>query len=92
MAPTVWDQYAQPALCVRRSTSGPRPRLSFPFFFDPSFFARVQPIEHPGGEAPPDDQAERWDRASVHAFQGTYGDYLLGKVGKVFPELRSAVL
>ena len=24
----------------------------------------------------------------MHAFEGTYGDYLLGKVGKVFPELR----
>jgi hypothetical protein len=24
----------------------------------------------------------------VHAFEGTYGDYVLGKVGKVFPELR----
>ena len=35
---------------------------------------------------------KRWDRASVHAFEGTYGDYLLGKVGKVFPELRGAVL
>jgi isopenicillin N synthase-like dioxygenase len=70
----------------------PRPRLSFPFFFDPNFFVRVQPIEHPGREPAPDDQAERWDRASVHAFQGTYGDYLLGKVGKVFPQLRQAVL
>jgi len=25
-------------------------------------------------------------------FEGTYGDYLLNKVGKIFPELRSAVL
>jgi hypothetical protein len=24
----------------------------------------------------------------VHAFEGTYGDYVMGKVGKVFPELR----
>lgn len=70
----------------------PRDRLSFPFFFDPNFFARVQPIELPAGAAPPDDQAERWDRASVHAFQGTYGDYLLNKVGKVFPGLRQEVL
>ena len=30
--------------------------------------------------------------ASVHAFEGTYGDYLLGKVGKVYPGLQSAVL
>ncbi|OAI45961.1 hypothetical protein AYO44_12225, partial [Planctomycetaceae bacterium SCGC AG-212-F19] len=69
----------------------PRARLSFPFFFDPNFFARVQPIDLPDGVAPPDDQAERWDRTSVHAFQGTYGDYLLNKVGKVFPELRQTV-
>ena len=70
----------------------PRDRLSFPFFFDPNFFARVRPIELPGRDLPPDDRDERWDRASVHAFEGTYGDYLLGKVGKVFPELRAAVL
>lgn len=70
----------------------PRPRLSFPFFFDPNFFARVQPIDLPGGEGLRDDGDERWDRASVHAFQGTYGDYLLGKVGKVFPELRQELL
>jgi isopenicillin N synthase-like dioxygenase len=67
-------------------------RLSFPFFFDPNFFAPVRPIELPGRELPPDDRDTRWDRSSVHAFQGTYGDYLLGKVGKVFPELRSEVL
>ncbi len=70
----------------------PRNRLSFPFFFDPNFFARVQAIDLPGWEVPQDDRDERWDRASVHAFQGTYGDYLLSKVGKVFPELRQAVL
>jgi isopenicillin N synthase-like dioxygenase len=65
----------------------PRDRLSFPFFFDPGFFARVQPIGLPGVEAPPGDQDERWDHANVHAFQGTYGEYLLNKVGKVFPKL-----
>src|SRR5262249_9656727 len=68
-----------------------RDRLSMPFFFDPNFFARVQPIDLPGRYAP-DDQTERWDCANIHAFQGTYGDYLLNKVGKVFPELRQAVL
>jgi isopenicillin N synthase-like dioxygenase len=70
----------------------PRDRLSFPFFFDPNFFARVQPIDLPGVEAPADDQDERWDHANVHAFQGTYGDYLLNKVGKVFPELGQTAL
>jgi len=39
-----------------------------------------------------DNKEERWDRASVHEFRGTYGDYLLGKVSRVFPELRRKVL
>ena len=75
---------------VALNTSG-RDRLSFPFFFDPHFEARVRPIP---GLAPPavDDSALRWDRANVHAFEGTYGDYLLEKVSKVFPELRREVL
>jgi isopenicillin N synthase-like dioxygenase len=70
----------------------PRDRLSFPFFFDPNFFAKVGPIDLPSGETAPDDRAQRWDKSSVHAFSGTYGDYLLGKVGKVFPELIGKVL
>jgi len=69
-----------------------RDRLSFPFFFDPSFDARMLPVEGLSNEALADDSAERWDRTSVHDFAGTYGDYLLGKVSKVFPELRTQVL
>ncbi|MDY7227727.1 isopenicillin N synthase family dioxygenase [Hyalangium rubrum] len=70
-----------------------RDRLSLPFFFDPSWTAEVRPIDSPALEgAASDDRSERWDGQSVHAFRGTYGDYLLGKVGKVFPELRAEVL
>jgi isopenicillin N synthase-like dioxygenase len=76
----------------RVRNDAPRARLSFPFFFDLNFFARVDPIDLPGRDLPRDDRDERWDRASVRAFEGTYGEYLLGKVGKVFPELRAAVL
>jgi isopenicillin N synthase-like dioxygenase len=74
---------------VRNPTA--RDRLSMAFFFDPNFFARVQPIalDEP---APPDDRTDRWDHASVHAFDGTYGDYVLAKVGRVFPALRQRVL
>ena len=39
-----------------------------------------------------DDKADRWDQASVHEFKGTYGDYILSKVSKVFPDLRRKVL
>ena len=28
----------------------------------------------------------------VHSFSGTYGDYRLGKVSKVFPQLKARVL
>ncbi len=66
-----------------------RDRLSFPFFFDPDFDAEIQPILLGPGH---DDQDERWDRASVHEFHGTYGDYILGKVSKVFPQLQREVL
>jgi isopenicillin N synthase-like dioxygenase len=68
-----------------RNLSG-RDRLSFPFFFDPNFNAEVEPL--PLDHIAIDDRDERWDRASVHEFRGTYGDYLLGKVSKVFPQLQ----
>ena len=67
-----------------------RGRLSFPFFFDPAWEARVQPI--PTAERVADDRHDRWDQASVHEFGGTYGEYVLGKVGKVFPQLLRDVL
>lgn len=64
-----------------------RDRLSFPFFFDPNFNAEVKPIEHVDDALVAADRQDRWDRASVHDFSGTYGDYLLRKVSKVFPQL-----
>jgi isopenicillin N synthase-like dioxygenase len=69
-----------------------RDRLSFPFFFDPSFDARIEPIITPDAALVRDDRGERWDRASVHEFEGTYGDYILAKVSKVFPQLRRTAL
>jgi len=75
---------------VRINTSG-RDRLSFPLrrlFGDPDFDVRIEPIRTPET----DDAASRWDGASVHNFDGTYGDYVLAKVGKVFPDLKRDVL
>jgi isopenicillin N synthase-like dioxygenase len=65
-------------------------RLSFPFFFDPNFNAEVRPIKI--GAEVNENKEQRWDHASVHEFRGTYGDYLLSKVSKVFPKLRRGVL
>jgi isopenicillin N synthase-like dioxygenase len=72
-----------------RNTSG-RGRVSFPFFFDPGWDAEIVPL--PAHAVAQDDRTTRWDRESVHEFSGTYGDYLLGKVGKVFPDLKRAVI
>lgn len=68
-----------------RNLSG-RDRISFPFFFDPNFNAEVKAL--PLNHIAVDDRDERWDQASVYEFRGTYGDYLIGKVSKVFPQLQ----
>jgi polar amino acid transport system ATP-binding protein len=66
-----------------------RDRLSIPLFFDPAFDTRIAPV--PGSDAGVDDSLRRWDGANLQAFEGTYGDYVTAKIGKVFPELREAV-
>ena len=71
---------------VRNESS--RGRLSFPFFFDPAFDAEVPPLPGRTGAG----AVQRWDGKDLRAFTGTYGDYLLGKVSSVFPQLRADVL
>lgn len=68
-----------------RNTSGVG-RLSLPFFLDPSWDAEPVPID----SLSPDDASggpARWDGADVHAWTGRYGDYLIAKVSRVFPDL-----
>ncbi|MEV3984718.1 2-oxoglutarate and iron-dependent oxygenase domain-containing protein [Nonomuraea sp. NPDC049758] len=59
-----------------RNRSG-NERLSYPFFFDPGWDSVVPPLPYAAGE--------RWD--GQVDFTGTYGEYLLSKVSKVFPSL-----
>jgi len=71
------------------NTSG-KDRYSFPLFFDPGFNTRIERIEsityiH-------ETKNQRWDKSSVHEFKGTYGEYLINKIGKVFPGLKNDVL
>lgn len=73
-----------------RNDSG-RERLSFPLFFDPDFAADMVPLP-PEAAKGNGASVPRWDNADLQAFTGTYGDYLLGKVSKVFPELGGKVL
>ena len=56
------------------------------FFFDPNFNAELHSISIKDAIAD-NGEYERWDNANIHKFQGTYGDYVLNKVAKVFPEL-----
>lgn len=69
---------------INRSSKG---RFSYPFFFDPNFEATIKPLDLSGIKIITDDKESRWDKASVHEFEGTYGEYILSKVAKVFPEL-----
>lgn len=69
-----------------RNTSS-RLRLSFPLFFDPGWDAHITRFFEPDAEHAA-EQAERWDSADPLLFDGTYGDYVWSKVGKVFPRLR----
>jgi isopenicillin N synthase-like dioxygenase len=69
-------------------------RISMPLFLDPGFDAVLQPIE----VLAPDPTAagrrrrgRRWDGTDLATVSGTYGDYLLNKVSKVFPQLRAKV-
>ena len=74
---------------VRSPTT--RDRIAVPFFFDPDWDARIDALPI-AGSPPADDRDRRWDRTSVHTFEGTYGEYLLTKVAKVFPDLGASVL
>jgi isopenicillin N synthase-like dioxygenase len=65
-------------------------RLSFPFFLDPGFGDHVPPL--PDRAAASADGSRRWDGQDLQAFTGSYGDYLLAKVSRVFPQLSDQAL
>ena len=56
---------------------------------DPAAASTAVITPDPTAASSPATTYERWDGQSVHAFEGTYGDYLLSKVSKVFPSLSS---
>ena len=47
------------------------------------YFSEKPPCQ--GGH--PRSAPGRWDGRDVSQYEGTYGDYLIAKVSKVFPEL-----
>lgn len=67
-------------------------RVSLPFFLDPAWNASVEPLPLDDGWVTPSERSDRWDHADLTDVRGTYGDWLLAKVSKVFPELANTVL
>lgn len=73
-------------------------RLSFPFFYDPSFnsqmtsvYRLLSPKDQEKAEENRRLNIQRWDNRDPSAFQGTYGEYLVSKVTRVFPKLAQQV-
>jgi hypothetical protein len=66
-----------------------------PLFLDPGFDAVLEPVQLPRDGAPTPNvlrARDRWDGLDLTTLQGTYGDYLVAKVSKVFPALKKAHL
>ncbi|MBL8269516.1 isopenicillin N synthase family dioxygenase [Steroidobacter sp.] len=76
----------------RVRSSAQHDRLSMALFFDPAFDARLTPIAGVGPESDAPHTQVRWDDLDPHAAAPSYGEYLLSKVGRVFPALRDAAL
>lgn len=71
-------------------------RISMPYFFDPNFDSQMRsmvPYFGPNVKKyslhadKADRLAVRWDKFDPSLFDGTYGQYLLRKVSKAFPDL-----
>lgn len=80
----------------RRNTN--KSRYSYPFFYDPSFNTIMTSLENLLSSS--DKQKiiqnkqlnlNRWDLKDPTQYQGTYGNYLIKKVAKVFPNLAKEV-
>jgi len=76
-----------------KNTSG-NDRMSFPFFFDPSWHSQLSPIDkqllrdEELSTVPP-SAARKWDGTDIRALSqdSTYGEFVWNKVRGVFPEL-----
>jgi isopenicillin N synthase-like dioxygenase len=69
-----------------------RDRVSMPLFLDPGFdavLAPIIPLAPNSSVASRRRGGRRWDGADLTTISGRYGDHLLNKVSKVFPQLAS---
>lgn len=67
-------------------------RYSVPYFYDPGWDAEIKQLDLQVSEdqiqiIKKTRQFQRWDNVKLETISGTYGQYLIGKISKVFPEL-----
>ena len=82
---------ATPHRVIQRKNTT-RSRYSWPFFFDPNFDTEMINVKLPPSleliaRKRREDERSRWDGKDPKKYRGTYGNYLMQKVSKVFPEL-----
>lgn len=79
-----------------KNTEG-KSRYAVPYFYDPGWDEEIKELDIKVDE----DELkvlqnthafERWDKVKLKTISGTYGDYILGKVSKVFPMLAKSEL
>lgn len=80
----------------RARNASQQDRISMPLFLDPRFDAVLEPVVTDSSPASTCSNVQRararWDGLDLTTLQGTYGDYLMTKVGKVFPDLKRQYL
>jgi len=90
----LWTHGIYQATLHRVKNTSLNERLSFPYFFDPSWDARLTPIdaqllhkEELEGVSPA--STRKWDGTNLKALSqdSTYGEFVWNKVRNVFPEL-----
>jgi len=72
----------------RVKSNSTKNRLSFPFFYDLNFNASPTPIDLQHLGISRSVAFKRWDQLDLEGYKGSYGEYLVQKVSKVFPLLR----
>lgn len=83
----LWTNGVYKSSVHRVKSSHSYARLSMPFFFDPSWNAPMTPLKTLAGESFM-GRSERWDQLDFSNLDyKNYGEFLLAKVKKVFPNL-----
>ena len=67
-------------------------RYSIPYFYDAGWNSPIRELDIKVDEEEiellkKNNAYERWDKVDLHTISGNYGDYLMGKLSKIIPQL-----